>query len=282
MPLKSLTAAALAATLTTTAAMADGIDQMYDPNGTYLGELQLIGDVTDRFGGSYALFDFPSVGLNLYVPPEAVYVLMTRDNPIIANQTPFIGYWVGYAPQSFGTWAPCAAGHQVDHTGSVYDLYGDLRLTNLDLSPSGNLSFQIDLGFCGDSPQQWAVSEAFFEVANPPALGQPFWPDINEFIQICGNERDLTVRALGCSQVISHPEASDNQLSSAYWGRAYVRCAGATADEDIIADLVSAARIEPREWQVFYRDQGHYGGPIDGDVTFDLLDAIRSYVNAGC
>ncbi len=211
--------------------------------------------------------------------------MLTHDNPIIQQQTPFYGYWIGYDPDPSGKWAPCDLDTYPDHTGRQHRLYGDLVWTNLSLSNDYDLEFAIDIGHCGGPVVLWVTNQTYQYNAPPPPpppSGPMFDPwDFNTVVDICGNDPNSTARALGCTRVIGHPEATLEDVTWAYWSRAYVRC-GSTPEPEIVADLMSAVWLDPYTWQEYFRGAGGYRGPIDGQITYELVEAVNTYVAGGC
>lgn len=262
-------------------AFADGVDPLYDQDGNYIADVEIVGDVFDRNGTEYARLDIRPLRLTLYVDPDAVYVLLDPNNHIIRNQTPFSGYWIGWDPDPDGTWRRCDYGSTPDHAGRNHQLYGDLIWTNLSYSDNEGLVFAVDLGFCGDQVVPWATNVSHQTNGGPGPVYDPW--DLNTVRDICGNASDLQERAVGCSRVIGHPEAPLGDVTWALWSRAYVRCGQSVVpDTAIIADLMTAVRLEPYTWQEYFRDVAGYAGPLDGRITYELYEAVGSYVANGC
>ena len=155
--MKPVSAAALG--VFATIASADGIDPLYDNVGTYIGDVEIIDDVVGTNGVTYARLDVPALSLSLYVDPDAIYVLLTRDNPIINDQIPFGGYWIGRRPARSGLWSACDFDSFPDETGTEFRSFGDLIWTNLRYSEEEGLIFAIDLGHCGDMPVRWVTNQ---------------------------------------------------------------------------------------------------------------------------
>lgn len=140
-------------------ALADGIDPLFDANANFIGEVEIIGDVVGTNGTTYARLDIRSLGLSLYVDPDAVYVLLEETNPIIRDQISFGGYWIGRAPQPSGPWSECDFDSFPDETGQQFRSFGDLLWTNLSYSRDNDLVFAIDLGRCGELPVRWVTNK---------------------------------------------------------------------------------------------------------------------------
>lgn len=95
----------------------------------------------------------------------------------------------------------------------------------------------------------------------------------------CGNNDDVVARALACSEIISNPLADTRDLTYALWQRAYVRC-GAAPKQDIIADLMMSARLDPAAWQEQYSYV--YTGPMDGVLNAEMYEVARNWVEGDC
>lgn len=93
------------------------------------------------------------------------------------------------------------------------------------------------------------------------------------------NDAGLVARALSCSEVISNPLAETQDLTYALWHRAYVRC-GEAPPQDIIADVMMSARLDPRAWQEQY--SGLYTGPVDGVLNAEMYETARLWVEGDC
>jgi len=106
-------------------------------------------------------------------------------------------------------------------------------------------------------------------------------PSMSASQETCGNNADLNQRSQGCSDLISNPLASTTDVTWALWSRAYVRC-GNAPDNDVISDLMMAARLDTKEWQEYFRGAGGYTGAIDGQMNVELYKAVSRYVKAGC
>lgn len=261
-------------------AFADGVDPIYDQDGTYLGDVEIVGDVVDRRGKEFARLDIPSLRLTLYVDPRAVYVTLDPNNPIIRNQTPFSGYWIGWDPEPSGDWRRCDYGSYPDHTGQNFDLYGDLTWTNLSYSHQDDLVFAIDIGYCGDQIVPWVTNVGHSTGGGPDPVMDPW--DLGHVRNLCGNAPDWQERVEACSRVIGHPESTVDDVTWGLWSRAYVRCGHGVPDAEIVADLMSAVWLDPYTWQEYFRNAGGYAGPLDGRVSYELYDAVGRYVTGGC
>ena len=254
-----------------TAAIADGVYKMYDYREGYIDEFEIVGDVTGPDGNQYAMFEMRDMKMVFYIPPEAAYVTISHDNPIIANNIPYSGYWVSTAAPGEAQWDSCNNGSVPDHNGVPRPLWGDLVHVYTELSADTyDLYFKLQIGSCGAIPEDWAFNDPSREL-----------PSLDVAMETCGNEHDTTLRALGCSDVISNPLAPVADVSWALWSRAYVRC-GDVPVSDTIADLTEAVRIHPSDWHDYYKRVSGYDGPMDGTLNYQLYGAISRWANKGC
>ena len=269
--LSKLTLSTLVLALATSMmAQADGVYKMYDYRGEYIDELEIVKDVVGTDGYEYAMHVMANMQMTFYIPPEVTYVEVSATNPIIANGTPYQGYWVSTAPQNEERWADCARGPIRDHEGVQRYVYGDLEYFYTGLDDDG-LWFDLQIGHCGDEIREWAFH-------NSLAI-EEIRPTLSELMDACGNDPDVELRALACSEVIASPEAQPLDVSHALWTRAYVRCDRAPF-EDVVSDLMAAARLDTAEWQQYYYNTSGYTGPIDGRVNDQLLAAIEDWVRS--
>lgn len=250
-------------------AFADGVDKMYDYREGYIDEIEIVGDATFPNGETFAVFEMFDMQMRFYVPQDAVYVMMTADNPVISQQIPFEGGWVSTAAPGQERWSNCPGAPISDHNGQMRGVYGDLVWTNTRLE-NNDLYFSLQIGHCDDPVEDWAFN-------NPSKNASP----IEEAKEICGNESDLYLRALGCSDIIANPDATPQDVSWAHWSRAYVRC-GDAPQSDIVADLMSAVRLDPLEWQDYYQRVSGYRGPMDGQMNYQLHGAVTRFAGKGC
>ena len=270
--LRGVFAVFVASLIATGFARADGIDKMYDYRENFIDEFEIIGDVYSLDGQQWAMFEMKAMQMRFYLPPQGVYVQIDENNPIIRNRTPFRGYWTTTAPRGQERWGACPDSPQADHDGRARWEYGDAVITNNYLE-NGDLYFSLEIGHCDDPVEAWAF--------NNPALDQPILNTVAQSMEICGNERDLVERALGCSDVIAHPEAPLADVAWAHWSRAYVRCSTAPK-RDIVADLMAAVRIDPLDWQKYYRRIGEYHGPLNGQISNELYAAAEAFADRQC
>ena len=269
---RGLSAALMVCLFAGNLAGADGIDRMYDYRENFIDEFEIIGDVYSLDGREWAMFEMKAMQMRFYLPPQGVYVSVDPNNPIIRNRTPFRGYWVTTAPRGQERWGACPDSPQADHDGRAAWEYGEAVITN-NYIENGDLYFSLEIGHCDDPVEFWAV--------NNPALDQPVGNSLEYYVETCGNEPDVVERALGCSDVIAHPDATLTQVAAAHWGRAYVRCNSAPK-RDVVADLMSAIRIDPLDWQQYYRRIGEYHGPLDGRITPELRAAAQAFADGDC
>lgn len=265
--LKPLTAGAMALAIAGPA-LADGVYKMYDYREGYVDELEIIGDVV-LDGETFALFEMKNMQMQFYVPQDAAYVMVEASNPIIANNQVFEGGWTSTAPPGEERWAPCSGDAVTDHNSQDRAVWGEMTWTYTALD-NYDLHFKLGLGHCDGEIEDWAWNDPSREL-----------PSEEEAMEICGNERDNELRALGCSDVISNPTASASNVSWAHWSRAYVRCSSAPV-EDLIADFMAAARTDTLQWQEYWQRVSGYEGPMDGQVNYQLYGAASRWANQRC
>jgi|GEM_PF-3317100 len=103
---------------------------------------------------------------------------------------------------------------------------------------------------------------------------------VDAAMEDCGNNSDAVARVLGCSEVIANPAATAQDLSGAYWHRAYVRCRmGMAPTAEIIGDLMAGARADPQEWKQRY--EVSYDGP-DAGLYPIVYSTVRPWVDGEC
>ncbi len=151
--IKGALCATVAFVLGAGAAWADGTYNLYSIGEAIpLGQIEIQDDVVID-GTSYASWSFPTKKLTLYIPPEAAYVTMDANSPIIGR--PFEGGWVAEGtPEELGSHV-CSETRK-DHTGEDRHLWGDLVWTVTSLAD--DYEFEISLGMCGGPVQPWAQS----------------------------------------------------------------------------------------------------------------------------
>jgi len=275
----SMAAALLACGIVSPAA-ADGVYKMYNSDGTYIDEIEIIEDVTSASGEEFAVFEMADMHMRFYIDPDAAYVTMVEDNPVFTEQRPFYGYWVSTASPDVGEWPICGGARNIE-TGEQFRVFGELVWRNYGIAPNGyGIAFSVDLGTCNDAPGPWAYSATALDFLGLGGNGGER-QSVQALTEICGNENDLDRRARGCTDIISHPEATDADLGWAYWSRAYVRC-GRADDQDIMADLMSMVALDVVDSQEYFQRAGGYTGPIDGQVNNALYGAVERYVSGGC
>ena len=270
--LRGLFAALVASFCAASLVHADGINKMYDYRENVIDDFEIIGDVYSLDGRQWAMFEMKTMKMRFYLPPEGVYVTIDPNNPIIRNRTPFRGYWTSTAPRGQESWGACPDAPQADHEGRARWGYGEAVITN-NYIENGDLYFTLDIGHCDGPVESWAF--------NDPSRDQPSLNSVAHSMDVCGNESDLVERALGCSDVIAHPEAPLADVAWAHWSRAYVRCRTAPK-RDIVADLMAAVRIDPLDWQKYYRRIGEYHGPLDGRISHELYAAAEAFADRQC
>lgn len=280
---KSVAVGFVAALALTQGASADGIDKMYTPNGAYVGELEIIRDVKDHQGVEYAEFIFPALNMTLYLDPMAVYTSFPRDNYMLNEQIPFYGYWVDTSATRRYAAGNCRGGPRAAPDGSRYYVHGEVRWTNRSLTNNSFLIFTLDKSDCNGQFEPWLTSEDITKHNNgpvPPIHGQ--LDIIDQVISECQTAGDLNIQITGCSKLISHHEATLQDVTWALWNRAIIRCGGGFIVEDVIADFMTAVRLDPRDWQSYFRDVGVYKGAIDGRITAELASAVKTFAHNGC
>ena len=162
--IKFLAASLGIATLSVAVAHADGIDPMFSIEGYYIDDLEIIGDVILPNGAEMVAFEMRNEHLKFFIVPEAAYVMIDANNPIIAQQTPFYGFWVSTQSVDIGN-RPVCDYHVYDEYGEFYLVHGSLVWTNTGLSKNYDLAFNIQLGTCAEREQPWAFSGAAIEMA---------------------------------------------------------------------------------------------------------------------
>ncbi len=157
---KTLALAACLSVAGFSASMADGIDPIFDTNGQLIDDIEIMGDVTMPDGRQYAVLEMKSEFMRFYVDPDAIYVMMEADNPILVNQTAFDGFWISTETIDNAPWPACAS-PLMDENGMSHEAHGKLIWTNTGIAENGyELSFYIDLGTCEDTPTPWGLSRA--------------------------------------------------------------------------------------------------------------------------
>lgn len=144
---------------------ADGVDPIFNSVGAFIDDIEIIGDVAMPSGQTYAVLEMTSEHMRFYVDPDAIYVMMDENNPIIAQQTPFYGFWFSTQTIDNTNWPACSS-EAFDEYGTPYQAYGTLNWTNTGIADNGyELAFIIDLGTCDSTPQEWGLSQAALATA---------------------------------------------------------------------------------------------------------------------
>jgi len=147
------------------AAHADGVDPMFKADGSYIDDIEIIGDVTLPSGEVIAALEMRDQHLKFFVDPEGVYVTMYDENPVFTEKTPFYGFWVSTQSVDIADWPACDY-EVTDETGTSYRAHGTLVWTNSGIAENGyQIAFQIDLGTCSNRQEPWAYSLAAIEMA---------------------------------------------------------------------------------------------------------------------
>lgn len=158
-------------------AHADGVDAVIKADGNYIDDIEIIGDATLPSGEVFAVLEMRNQHLKFFVDPDAIYVMMDKDNPILTEQTPFDGFWISTQSVHSADWPPCRA-RVLDENGARYLVHGTLVWTNTAIADNGyDLAFTIDLGTCGARPEAWGYSRAAFEMAGLDGVPHPDIPD---------------------------------------------------------------------------------------------------------
>jgi hypothetical protein len=145
----------------TVGAHADGINPIFYADGGYIDDIEIMGDVVMSNGIEYAMLEMRERNLRFYVDPDAIYVMMFDDNPILTNRQPFNGFWVlNESPDYSGDWPVCLDEIR-DENGASYPAHGSIVWTNSGIAANGyELAFTIDLGTCDGPAQPWGYSAA--------------------------------------------------------------------------------------------------------------------------
>ncbi|SOH92447.1 hypothetical protein SAMN06273572_101294 [Monaibacterium marinum] len=146
-PRETASAILLSTALFAAPALADGQYAMYDGANGYMGDFNIIEDVATP-GGPYVWIEMPDQEMWLYFPPEAIYVDMHPTNPIIFNQIPFDGDWVGTSPYD----QTCPTGPNYDHMGQPRAAHGSAMLINTAVQGT-DLLFEVWISSCGGDLQ---------------------------------------------------------------------------------------------------------------------------------
>jgi hypothetical protein len=102
--------------------------------------------------------------LRFYVDPDAIYVTLMDDNPILIKQQPFNEFWVSTASVDYTGLTVCS--HEIwDENGESYPAHGSIVWTNSGIAANGyELAFTIDLGTCDGPAQPWGCSAAKLDI----------------------------------------------------------------------------------------------------------------------
>lgn len=137
---------------------ADGFSAVYTPDGRFIDTIEIVGDVTMPSGETYAVLEMPSEHMRFYVDPDAIYVMLDSNNPILTRRTPFRGFWLDQRTIDNTAWPACPT-EAFDEFGAPYQAHGTLVWANTGIAENGyDLQFQIQLGTCDGKPQDWGVS----------------------------------------------------------------------------------------------------------------------------
>lgn len=154
-------------------AYADGVDEMFTADGSFIDELEIIGDVIMPSGEMLVAFEMREQHLKIYIHPDAAYVTIDPNNPILVQQTPFHGVWVSTQSPDVGDW-PICNWSMFDEFGEPHAVHGTVIWTNTGIGANGySLAFHIDLGTCDSRVSPWIYSRAAME--NTPVAGGAAW-----------------------------------------------------------------------------------------------------------
>ncbi|AZV78427.1 hypothetical protein EBB79_11410 [Parasedimentitalea marina] len=190
-------------------AYADGIDQMFTADGNYIDEIEVIGDVEVASGETMALLEMRAQHMKFYVDPDAIYVTMDENNPILTENKPFFGFWVSTQSPDISDWPNCGY-NVVDEHGTPYDAHGTLVWTNTDIAPNGySLAYSIDIGICEKGQQPWAYSRASIEMSPDAGVPHGDIPDQNIYTITDSKGAEYTVEANDGWAVLTSVEARE-------------------------------------------------------------------------
>ncbi|MFT5061082.1 MAG: hypothetical protein ACI9VX_001250 [Dinoroseobacter sp.] len=144
--------------LGTFGAHADGVNPIFYADGGYIDDIEIIGDVVMPTGIEYAVLEMREQHLRFYVDPDAIYVTMIDDNPILTRQLPFNGFWVSTASVDYTGLTVCSDEIR-DENGESYPAHGSVIWTNSGIAANGyELAFTIDRGTCDRPVKPWGYS----------------------------------------------------------------------------------------------------------------------------
>jgi hypothetical protein len=176
-------------------AYSDGVDQMFTADGAYIDDIEIVGDVVMDSGEELVLLEMREQHMKFFVDPEAIYVTMDPNNPILTENKQFFGFWVSTQSVDVSDWSNCGY-NVVDDQGVPYDAHGTLVWTNTDIAPNGySLAYGIDLGVCEKGQQPWAYSRAAIEMSPDAGVPHGDIPDQNNDTVTDANGADYTVEA---------------------------------------------------------------------------------------
>jgi hypothetical protein len=155
-----LVAALCALTALPTASHADGVSAVFAPDGSFIDTIGIVGDVTMPSGETYVVLEMNAQHMRFYVDPDAIYVMLEADNPIITERTQFRGFWLDQRTIDNTDWPACPT-EAFDENGAPYQAHGSLVWANTGLGGNGyELEFYIHLGTCDRKPQEWGIGGA--------------------------------------------------------------------------------------------------------------------------
>ena len=133
---------------------------MYNDQGAFVGELVIVGDVYAPNGQPFVMLEMVEQSMWFYFPPEAIYIELYPENPILYNETVFYGEWV--ETQSISP--PCNSGPAADHNGQLRGAHGGASISNAAVpmyDPNSqteftDFRFNIWIDYCGGVEQYFA------------------------------------------------------------------------------------------------------------------------------
>ena len=182
----------------------------------------------------------------------------------------------------------CWYNAQGESTSANSGSYGvpENQYDQLVTSPENNgadyvLSWVLSEWVDGDSCPRTVEVSTTVDVSTTGKSAKSNLVSLDDSRETCGNNSNMKLRARGCSDIISNPLADIKDVTWALWSRSYVLC-GTVANNEIIADLMTAARLDPQDWQTYFKKVGGYTGKVGGKLNMELYEAINRYVKRGC
>ena len=187
-------------------AYADGVDQIFKADGTFIDEIEIVGDVVMDSGETLALLEMRAKEMKFFVDPDAVYVTLYDENPILTENKEFYGFWVSTRPPGASEWPDCGY-NVVDDQGTAYDAHGTLVWTNTDIAPNGySLAYSIDLGTCQTRQLPWGYSLAAIQMSPDAGVPHGDVPDQNSYKVTDSNGAEYYVEAADGGAILTSVE----------------------------------------------------------------------------